>query len=277
MDTDGIDAGADYLIVSAKADGAAYALKNGNDIAAGQSVTISGQTIAEFDNDASCIWTFGGTDNGTVKNGTEYLHIRNGVISNETESILSFAHFGAGTYGVYLEDATNQTLYYLRHDASGWKTEENVEQNASGNSLASYKSCVFLFKKITMQTVSYNGMGNTDGMVPEADAGLKTGTQYTVKPPSDNFLKIDEEGNVYLFVGWTTQEDGSGKTYLPGDTISIGYEDITLYAKWETGADEPETTAIKWELNGGQENPYNWSCKVADTASVYHYCSYKFR
>ena len=233
LDTDGIDAGAQYLIVSAKADGDAYALKNGNDIAAGQSVTISGQTIAEFDNDASCIWTFGGTDNGTVKNGTEYLHIRNGVISNETESILSFAHFGAGTYGVYLEDATNQTLYYLRHDASGWKTEENVEQNASGNSLASYKSCVFLFKKITMQTVSYNGMGNTDGMVPEADAGLKTGTQYTVKPPSDNFLKIDEEGNVYLFVGWTTQEDGSGKTYLPGDTISIGYEDITLYAKWQ--------------------------------------------
>lgn len=233
LDTDGIDAGAQYLIVSAKADGDAYALKNGNDIAAGQSVTISGQTIAEFDNDASCIWTFGGTDNGTVKNGTEYLHIRNGVISNETESILSFAHFGAGTYGVYLEDATNQTLYYLRHDASGWKTEENVEQNASGNSLASYKSCVFLFKKITMQTVSYNGMGNTDGMVPETDAGLKTGTQYTVKPPSDNFLKIDEEGNVYLFVGWTTQEDGSGKTYLPGDTISIGYEDITLYAKWQ--------------------------------------------
>ena len=68
LDTDGIDAGAQYLIVSEKKDGEAYALQNGNNIAAGQSVTISGQTIVEFDNDASCIWTFGGTDNGTVKN-----------------------------------------------------------------------------------------------------------------------------------------------------------------------------------------------------------------
>ena len=234
LDTDGIDAGAEYLIVSAKADGTAKVLQKGNDIAAGQTVTISGQMIENFDNDEASIWTFGGSDNGTVINGLEYLHIRNGVTSNETESILSFSHFGAGTYGVYLEDATNNTMYYLRYDdTQGWKTEENADPKANGNSLSSYKSCVYLFKKITMQTVSYDGMDNTSGTVPVVDSNLKTGTQYTVKAPSDNFLKVDVENNVYLFVGWTMQEDGSGKTYLPGDTISIGYEDITLYAKWQ--------------------------------------------
>ena len=234
LDTDGIDAGADYLIVSAKADGTAKALQKGNFALTEEEVEISGQMIADFPNDETCIWTFGGTNNGTVINGAEYLHIRNGITANETESILSFAHFGVGTYGVYLEDATNETLYYLRYDdAIGWKTEENADQTANGNSLASYTSCVYLFKKITMQTVSYNGMDNTSGTVPETDTNLKTGTQYTVEAPSDDFLKIDDEKNVYLFVGWTMEEEGTGKTYLPGDTISIGYEDVTLYAKWQ--------------------------------------------
>ena len=232
LDTDEIDAGADYLIVSAKADGEAYALQNG--IPSAVSVDIANQKIESFDGDTSCIWTFSGSDNGTVTNGLEYLHIRNGVIANELESVLSFSHFGAGTYGVYLEDATDKTLYYLRYDDNqGWKTEANADPKASGNSLASYISCVYLFKKITTQTVSYDGMENTSGTVPIADSNQKTGTQYTVKAPSDDFLKIDEEGNVYLFVGWTMQQDGGGKTYLPGDTISIGYEDITLYAKWQ--------------------------------------------
>ena len=67
LDTDGIDAGADYLIVSAKSEGEAKALRNGTTLASGVSVTISGQTIESFANDGACIWTFGGTESGTVK------------------------------------------------------------------------------------------------------------------------------------------------------------------------------------------------------------------
>ena len=121
---------------------------------------VLNQKIESFNGDTSCIWTFGGTDYGTVINGSEYLHIRNGVTANETESILSFVHFGAGTYGLYLEDETNKTLYYLRYDdaqddTKGWKTEANADPKANGNSLESYKSCVYLFKKITMQILQY--------------------------------------------------------------------------------------------------------------------------
>ena len=232
LDTDGIDAGAEYLIVSAKADGSAQALRNWYNTVAAERVTISGQTIAKFTNAESCTWTFGGTDNGTVKNGSRYLQIRSGVSLSTTESILSFAHFGAGTYGVYIKDSTNSALYYLRYNMR-WRTETNTGQNASGTNLSSYKSCVYLFKKITTQTVSYNGMGNTSGAVPAQEENLKTGTKYTVKAPSDGFIKVDNANKVYLFVGWTLQEDGSGKTYLPGDVIDIGYEDITLYAKWQ--------------------------------------------
>ena len=61
----------------------------------------------------------------------------------------------------------------------------------------------------------------------------------------------------YIFAGWYDNPEFAGN---PITEIPAGWEG-TLYAKWEAGSDEPETTAIKWELNGGQENPYNWSSK----------------
>ena len=61
----------------------------------------------------------------------------------------------------------------------------------------------------------------------------------------------------YTFAGWYDNPEFAGN---PITEIPAGWQG-TLYAKWETGSDEPETTAIQWELNGGQENPYNWSNK----------------
>jgi uncharacterized repeat protein (TIGR02543 family) len=61
----------------------------------------------------------------------------------------------------------------------------------------------------------------------------------------------------YIFAGWYDNPNFTGN---PITEIPAGWAG-TLYAKWEAGSDEPETTAIKWELNGGQENPYNWSSK----------------
>jgi hypothetical protein len=43
--------------------------------------------------------------------------------------------------------------------------------------------------------------------------------------------KDDDEGNTWLFAGWNTKPDGSGKEYAPGATITVT-EDITLYVEW---------------------------------------------
>ena len=61
----------------------------------------------------------------------------------------------------------------------------------------------------------------------------------------------------YTFAGWYDNPEFTGN---PITEIPAGWAG-TLYAKWEVGSNEPETTAIQWELNGGQENPYNWSNK----------------
>ena len=41
---------------------------------------------------------------------------------------------------------------------------------------------------------------------------------------------VTEEG--YRFLGWNTERDGSGKTYLPGDKIEVK-SNVILYAQWE--------------------------------------------
>ena len=57
------------------------------------------------------------------------------------------------------------------------------------------------------------------------------------------------------FLGWNTKEDGSGKTYQPGDLYNVNQDggNVTLYAQWEK---EKYTATVK--LNGGS---YNGSTK----------------
>jgi uncharacterized repeat protein (TIGR02543 family) len=82
---------------------------------------------------------------------------------------------------------------------------------------------------------------------------LPTSVTYTyILPP------LFRDG--YTFAGWYDNAELAGN-YL--EEIPGGWKG-TLYAKWEelTGEPEPEEpTTITWELNGGQENPYNWSSK----------------
>lgn len=43
----------------------------------------------------------------------------------------------------------------------------------------------------------------------------------------------DLKRNGYQFVGWNTQCDGKGKTYLEKDTFIMPSHNITLYAMWQ--------------------------------------------
>ena len=53
------------------------------------------------------------------------------------------------------------------------------------------------------------------------------------------------------FLGWNTKEDGSGKTYQPGDLYDVNQDggNVTLYAKWEKAKYN-----INVKLNGGTLN-----------------------
>ena len=96
-------------------------------------------------------------------------------------------------------------------------------------------------------SITYDGNGSTGGTVPGVTTfnvdGIITATG-TVAADGDLVR------NGYSFLYWNTEADGSGTSYAPGATITVG-NDITLYAQWKliqyyiaydlAGSSEPET------------------------------------
>lgn len=88
-------------------------------------------------------------------------------------------------------------------------------------------------------TITYNGSGtlnlNASGSTPSTHA---KGVNY-VNPGESGYKAIDSStvaDNMFTatgktFVSWNTARDGSGTTYMPGDTIDY-YGYVILYAQW---------------------------------------------
>ena len=71
-------------------------------------------------------------------------------------------------------------------------------------------------------TVTFNGNGATSGEMEAQTVGKGIPTRLS----ANTFEKTD-----LIFVGWNTEQDGSGTEYLDGQISSIT-EDTTLYAQW---------------------------------------------
>ena len=85
---------------------------------------------------------------------------------------------------------------------------------------------------------TYNIFYNSNGAqgTPVTDStDYKTGEKITVKEPTG--LSIAGQ----TFKEWNTQEDGKGTAYAPGDEITVGEENITLYAIFEEEAKDTFT------------------------------------
>ena len=82
---------------------------------------------------------------------------------------------------------------------------------------------------IPTYNISYDGNGNTGGSAPADDIEYEVGMTVTVKTNSGD---LSRDG--YSFIGWNTEADGSGTDLAPSSTFSMGAEDETLYAQWET-------------------------------------------
>jgi hypothetical protein len=78
-------------------------------------------------------------------------------------------------------------------------------------------------------TVTYDGNDSTSGDVPVDAAEYEQGKSVTVLGNSGGLAKSDPSGP---FRDWNTAADGSGDSYHLGDTLLMGGEDLTLYARY---------------------------------------------
>ena len=132
LDTDGVDSGAEYLIVAADS---ANALTNNNGKIASTVVTVSENKVTNA-NGAS-LWTFTSSNNGyTVKNGNYYLRLKSGwnsyninLSSRNNYRTLNVSN-NNGNYTISYED------YYLSYSSS------------KGFTASDSSSTVRLYKKV---------------------------------------------------------------------------------------------------------------------------------
>ena len=87
-------------------------------------------------------------------------------------------------------------------------------------------------------SIAYNGNGNSGGSAPADPNGYTNGQTASVLGNSGGLVKTGS-----TFAGWT---NSAGTLYNPGQNLSMGAVNITLYADWTTGT----TYTVTYNGNG---------------------------
>ena len=114
----------------------------------------------------------------------------------------------------------------------GW----NMQSNGSGTTYTQAQTFTMGAANITLYamwtanptyTVTYNGNGNTGGIVPVDSTNYEQGQDVSVLGNTGSLVKTN-----YSFGGWNTQANGSGTIYTQSQTFTMGAANVTLYAMW---------------------------------------------
>ena len=191
-------------------------------------------------------------------------------ISAKTSYTVSFnANGGTGAPSSQTKwYGTNLTLSSTKPTKTGYSfTKWNTKSDGSGTSYypgGTYSSnsgtTLYAIWTPNTYTVSYNLNGGTGSISNQTKIHNQTLTLTSTKPSRTN----------YEFVGWNTQSNGGGTTYLPGSSYTSNSE-IVLYAIWEIAYQKPTITNLKivrCDSSGNQDNitgqyakvTFDWSC-----------------
>ena len=194
LDTDGIDAGAEYLIVSAGSDsGTALTVSDGASV--GTSVTITNNQIT-LDN-TNAVWVLSGSESGTAYNEATGYYVypsstsgEDPVIRDETCKLI-FESQGNGAYTIQRD--SSYSAYYVS-SSSDWGYSES-------------ETTVYLFKKGTSgSTVTPEGGdwvtiddGKGKAIYQLATNGVTAGKEYLIVntgTDSEGYALTNSDGSV---------------------------------------------------------------------------------
>ena len=139
-------------------------------------------------------------------------YAKNSSKTEDSEFIFTTS-VSAGKYAVWVSSTINSSIYLKRIEV--------------------------LDVSLISNTVTYNANGASTGTVPTDASSYGYGASVTVKGNTGSLAK-----DGYLFVGWNTASDGSGTTYTPASTLSMGLSNVTLYAHWMKYASTLDFSAI---------------------------------
>jgi surface protein len=92
-------------------------------------------------------------------------------------------------------------------------------------------------------TITYHGNGNETGDAPNDLTAYYEGDEATVL----DHQTLSRSG--WSFIGWNTEEDGSGDWYYTDDLITVGTENLNLYGQWS----QDDKYSVIYDENGADE------------------------
>ena len=197
----------------------------------GYYTNTTGQGTKYFDKDGNYVLnTYTNPDNitlyayWTVNIYDVVLNTNNGSYKNEASVPLKH------TYDITTTLPTSDNIYKTGYTFNGWYTNAQFTGNPVTEISATTANNTEFFAKWTANTytVSYNANGGTGTMANTTNCIYDK--EFNL--PTNAFEKVG-----YNFVGWTTNEDGTGNLYADDASVSnLTSEDeatVTLYANWE--------------------------------------------
>lgn len=251
LDTDGIDRGETYLIVSSNS-GTAYALRNNNGSTGKQAVTINGNVAEITQNQTSSEWTVG-TSKTTFKNGSRYIRLSSSILGSDSRT-MNVVSEGNGAYTI------KYSKYYLSYSSGQWTRRTG-------------ESSVYLYKKETTQvpgetvvltvqpSVAALKQGETFDLTATVQAGELEVTSSDIiwKSDAEAVVTVDENGQLTGVSNGTavitvTLNSVNGRNLTEPVSVQIpvtvegnpygGLEDAVVYPEYpEDGAVRTDKTA----------------------------------
>lgn len=173
-----------------------------------------------------------GDDVGKLHNHTSFGTIKKVLLSSTDDEYTE-----ASNFVVYYGDSPSPTSNTI----CGGSYFSIVNTSSNANNLK-YIEVYFTIGSDTSYSINYNANG---GVNPPTSSSGTWKQDVTVK----NIGEMTKTG--YSFVNWTTNADGTGDVYNPGDTIEMGENNITLYAQWSINSYD-----VAFDKNGAKEaNP----------------------
>ncbi|GGL61789.1 InlB B-repeat-containing protein [Sporolactobacillus putidus] len=227
-----------------------------NSETSGQSDTGKGtpKTTAEMKTQSTYTdagWDFSGTwgINPTINEGYPFFTPSYTVVYNDNGSTSGSVPTDSNTY------KENNTVTVLNNTGNlkkdgytfdGWNTKADGSGTSytPGDQITMGPSNVTLYAQwvpIKWYYVQYNGNGNNEGNIPPQSPLTAPGATLLIL---GNIGELSRTG--YSFAGWNTKLDGSGTSYMPGDQITMGQSNVTLYARWTANR-----YTVSFDSNGG--------------------------
>jgi uncharacterized repeat protein (TIGR02543 family) len=169
-------------------------------------------------------------------------------------TIMFDSNGGSAVSDVYVADGMSATEpsepTYHGYIFEGWYSDEELTEEFDWNSRVYFDTTLYAKWSVAPSyNVYYDGNGYTSGDVPVDETDYYYGEDAECKCQGTMSKSPD------FFVGWNTAANGSGTSFLPGESIPIFNVDVYLYAQWKTDLELGDIGPAGGEVFYVSDNP----------------------